>query len=95
MEMQKPAPEAAASTSQKPQSAGVGTIEDLEHRLAQLGGAPSAAPAAAVDLLRDTDKKPAAAEKPKPAAAAPAVQGGKNALLVSQWIDFLIFLSRI
>ena len=86
MEMQKPAPEAAASTSavQKPQSAGVGTIEDLEHRLAQLGGAP----APAVDLLGDTDKKPAAAEKPKPAVAAPAVQGGKNALLVSQWIDF-------
>eukprot|EP00525_Craspedostauros_australis_P001196 CAMPEP_0198125710 /NCGR_PEP_ID=MMETSP1442-20131203/43191_1 /TAXON_ID= /ORGANISM="Craspedostauros australis, Strain CCMP3328" /LENGTH=585 /DNA_ID=CAMNT_0043785367 /DNA_START=35 /DNA_END=1792 /DNA_ORIENTATION=- len=93
MMMSKPAPEMTTedttpSFAIKPSEAPVNDVEDLERRLAMLGGvggegeATAPAPVQAPDLLTlrapKEDSKPAA--KAPPAAAAPA-SGGKSALL--------------
>ncbi|KAL3911627.1 MAG: hypothetical protein SGILL_007206 [Bacillariaceae sp.] len=83
MMMSKPAPEEEEKEAAAPafatappavQAAKTGSVEDLERRLAMLGG-------------EEEDKKPAAVEAPPvetktaPAAPAAAMKGGKNALL--------------
>ena len=77
MEMYKPSSEKEAAAAPPPSALNVGSVADLERRLAQMGTqnkAPAAAPPPAV----------APVMKAPVAAAPPAVKGGKNALLVSE-----------
>ncbi len=91
--MSKPAPETKSQVVDdsslafaSPPSTKTGTVEDLERRLAMLGGANANAPAA----LKD----PPPMQVPAPVVAAPTeaaapIKGGKNALLVRERIPGL------
>jgi hypothetical protein len=83
MMMSKPVPEAEEEAppafASPPSAAKTGSVEDLERRLAMLGGEEEKRPAAGV---MDTPQ----ATVVSPVLEAPAaVKGGKNALLVSDF----------
>ena len=77
-------PEQEEETALPPPSAlNVGSVADLERRLAEMGTKPKA-PAPAPVMQAVMQAPPVAT-----AAAPPAVKGGKNALLVSDLGDIL------
>lgn len=75
MEMYKPSSEKEQAAAPPPSALNVGSVADLERRLAEMGTQNKPAPAPAV--------APTPVMKAPATAAPAAVKGGKNALLVS------------